>query len=45
MLSLRQMRQFLAVAETMSFRQAASRLNMAQPPLTAAIRQMEQALV
>lgn len=41
MLSLRQFQQFLAVAETMSFRRAAERLNMAQPPLTAAIRQME----
>ena len=38
------MQQFLAVAETLSFRRAAERLNMAQPPLTAAIRQMEQDL-
>ena len=44
MISLRQVRQFLAVAETMSFRQAAIRLNMAQPPLTAAIRQIEDDL-
>lgn len=44
MLSLRQFRQFLAVAETMNFRRAAERLNMAQPPLTAAIRQMEEEL-
>lgn len=44
MLSLRQLQQFLAVAETMNFRRAAERLNMAQPPLTAAIRQMEEAL-
>ncbi|CAI0932692.1 LysR family transcriptional regulator [Serratia entomophila] len=44
MLSLRQFQQFLAVAETMSFRRAAERLNMAQPPLTAAIRQMEEEL-
>ncbi|HWK46890.1 MAG TPA: LysR family transcriptional regulator [Stellaceae bacterium] len=41
MLSLRQLQQFLAVVEAMSFRRAAERLNMAQPPLTAAIRQME----
>jgi DNA-binding transcriptional LysR family regulator len=44
MLSLRQFQQFLAVADTMSFRRAAERLNMAQPPLTAAIRQMEDEL-
>jgi DNA-binding transcriptional LysR family regulator len=44
MLSLRQLQQFLAVADAMSFRRAAARLNMAQPPLTAAIRQMEQEL-
>ncbi|MEC5343135.1 LysR substrate-binding domain-containing protein [Brenneria populi] len=44
MLSLRQLRQFLAVAETMNYRRAAERLNMAQPPLTAAIRNMEEAL-
>lgn len=44
MLSLRQLQQFLAVADSMSFRQAAERLNMAQPPLTAAIRQMEEQL-
>jgi DNA-binding transcriptional LysR family regulator len=42
MLSLRQFQQFLAVAEAMNFRRAAERLNMAQPPLTAAIRQMEE---
>jgi DNA-binding transcriptional LysR family regulator len=38
------MQQFLAVADAMSFRRAAERLNMAQPPLTAAIRQMEAEL-
>lgn len=44
MIGLRQFEQFLAVAESMSFRKAAERLNMAQPPLTAAIRQMEAEL-
>jgi DNA-binding transcriptional LysR family regulator len=43
-LTLRQLEQFLVVAETMNFRLAAARLNMAQPPLTAAIRQMESQL-
>ncbi|WP_235212661.1 LysR family transcriptional regulator [Burkholderia paludis] len=43
-LTLRQLEQFLAVAETMNYRLAAERLNMAQPPLTAAIRQMESLL-
>ncbi|SCB28522.1 DNA-binding transcriptional regulator, LysR family [Rhizobium hainanense] len=42
MLSLRQFQQFLAVAETMNFHRAAERLNMAQPPLTTAIRQIEE---
>lgn len=44
MLTLRQLRQFLTVAETMNIRKAAERLHMAQPPLTAAIRHMEEAL-
>ncbi len=44
MLTLRQLRQFLVVAETMNIRKAAERLHMAQPPLTAAIRQMEEIL-
>ncbi|EPU4438038.1 helix-turn-helix domain-containing protein [Serratia marcescens] len=34
MLTLRQLRQFLVVAETMNIRKAAERLHMAQPPLT-----------
>ncbi|WP_323123665.1 LysR family transcriptional regulator [Burkholderia alba] len=43
-LTLRQLEQFLVVAEAMNFRRAAERLNMAQPPLTAAIRQTESLL-
>jgi DNA-binding transcriptional LysR family regulator len=35
---------FLAVADTLSFRQAADRLHMSQPPLSRAIRQMEDRL-
>jgi DNA-binding transcriptional LysR family regulator len=44
MITLRQFQQFVAVAETMSFRAAAQRLDMAQPPLTTAIRLIEQEL-
>lgn len=43
-MEFRQLHYFLAVAESLSFSQAARQLNMAQPPLTRQIQQLEQEL-
>jgi DNA-binding transcriptional LysR family regulator len=44
LIELRAWRQFMAVAETLHFGQAAQRLHMTQPPLSLAIQQLESRL-
>ncbi|MEC3948273.1 LysR family transcriptional regulator [Sphingobium sp. HWE2-09] len=43
-MDLRQLRYFVTLADTRNFHRAAERLHMSQPPLTVAIRKLEEEL-
>lgn len=43
-MNLRQLQQFVTLAETGNFRRAAEQLHMAQPPLSVSIRKLEEEL-